>query len=312
MGSCNHDHSHDHSHHGGHHHHAPPSNTHTAFAIAVFLNGGLTVLQIIYAFFAHSNSLLADAGHNFGDVLGLLFSWLALYLSQKSSSARYSYGYKKSTILASLLNAILLLIASVLIIVEACFHLFQEIPVHPVPVMVVATLGILLNGGSALLFMKKSKDDLNIKSAFLHLLFDALTSFSVVLGAALIYFTHWNIIDPIIGIIITLFIFKSSFTLFKHTLDLSLDGVPKNIDYNEVSQYLHSLAGVSKIHDLHIWAISTTQSALTAHLIRPQGNFSASERNAISTVLRERFKITHTTLQIEEHLDEECQHEQNC
>lgn len=304
--NCKHDHG-----HGSHHHHAP-GNTHRAFAIAVVLNGGLTVLQVIYAYIAHSNSLLADAGHNLGDVLGLIFSWLALYLSSKSSSSRYSYGYKKSTILASLLNAILLLIASMIIIFEALYHIKYQVTVAPIPVMIVAGIGILLNAGSALLFFKKSKDDLNIKSAFLHLMFDALTSFSVVVGGALIYFTHINVIDPIIGLLITLFILKSSAQLFKHTLDLSLDGVPRNVNYNEVEMYLMSLEGVTKIHDLHIWAISTTETALTAHLIRPQGNFNALERRAISQTLQEKFKIAHTTLQIEENLDEECEHEQTC
>lgn len=289
-----------------------PGNTHTAFAIAVALNGGLTILQVIYALIAHSNSLLADAGHNFGDVLGLLFSWLALYLSNKGSSSRYSYGYKKSTILASPLNAILLLIASMIIIFEAISHFKTEVPTSLLPVIVVAGIGMILNVGSALLFFKKSHDDLNIKSAFLHLMFDALTSLSVVIGGVLIYFTHINLIDPIIGLIITFFILKSSAKLFKHTLDLSLDGVPRNINYDEVKAYLASCPGVVKIHDLHIWAMSTTETASTAHIIRPTGNFNSLERRTISKTLRDKFKIAHTTLQIEENFDEECEHEQNC
>jgi len=300
-------------HHAGHaHHHAPPSNTHGAFAIAVLLNGSLIALELVYALIAHSNSLLADAGHNFGDVLGLLFSWLALYLSNKQSSDRYSYGYKKSTILASLLNAILLLIASTLIISESIEHLFSQTVVHPLPVIIVASIAILVNGGSAFLFFKSGKNDLNTKSAFLHLLFDALTSFAVVLGAVLIYFTHLNWIDPVIGIVITLLILKSSLLLFKHTLDLSLDGVPKNIDYKEVEAYLSSCAGVVKVHDLHIWAMSTTETALTAHILRPDGNFDILSRRIISETLKKRFNITHTTLQVEEHLNEECLHEQDC
>lgn len=303
-------HGHDHGAHGHHHH--PPKNTHSAFLIAVGLNGGLTILQIIYAFLAHSNSLLADAGHNFGDVLSLLFSWLAFYLSHKTSNARYSYGYKKSTILAALLNAAMLLIVSTLILVEAGYHLTQDIAVHPVPVMIVAGLAILINGGSALLFFKSSKDDLNLKSAFIHLLFDALTSLSVVVAAVLIYFTHLNWIDPLLGILITLFILKSSVVIFKLSLDLSLDGVPKNIDFAAVKTYLASIEGVSKVHDLHIWAMSTTETALTVHLTRPNGNFNATERHTISEVLRQRFKIGHTTLQVEEHIEEECEHEQTC
>lgn len=311
-----HGHSHDHHHHshssGGHHHHAPSSSSHGAFFFAVILNGSLTFLQITYAFLAHSNSLLADAGHNFGDVLSLLFSWLALYLASKTSNARYSYGYKKSTILAALLNAVLLVIASTLIIVEAISHFSQDITVNPIPVMVVAGLGILINGGSAFLFFKKSKEDLNIRSAFLHLLFDALTSLSVVVGGALIYFTHLNWIDPLIGITITLFILKSSLSLFRQTLDLSLDGVPKNIDYDQVKQYLESIEGTTKVHDLHIWAMSTTETALTAHITRPVGPFDSTTRRTISQTLQARFKIRHTTIQVEDHFEEDCEHAQNC
>ncbi len=293
------------------HHHTHTATSRT-FALAILLNGGLTLLQAVYACLTHSNSLLADAGHNLGDVLALLFSWLAVYLSTKSRNERYSYGYKKSTLLASLLSAALLLVTSTLILAEAGSHLLHPHPVDALPVILVAGLGILVNGGSALLFFRKSHKDLNLRASFLHLLFDALTSLSVVLGATLIYFTHLNWVDPLLGIVITLFILKGSIGLFKQTLDLSLDGVPQTVDYSKVLHYLSKVQGVVKVHDLHIWALSTTETALTAHILRPEGNFDRMTRQQISTILRERFHITHTTLQIEEHLDEECEHEQHC
>ena len=312
----NHDHAHhDHSHHGhGHACHAHPTpSSHRAFFFAIVLNGAFTILQVFYACIAHSTSLLADAGHNFSDVLALGFSWLALFLAQKKSNSVYSYGYKKSTILATLMNAVLLVIACTLILAETIDHLFFSQPiVMAMPVMIVAFVGILINGGSALFFLKKSKTDLNIKSAYLHLLYDALISFSVLLTGMVLYFTHWNILDPIVGLLITLFILKNSLSLLKQTIELSLDGVPRNINYIEVSDYLTTLEGVTAVHDLHIWAMSTTENALTAHLMRPKGNFSVEMRQKLSHKLAHDFNITHTTIQIEEHEIEECLHEQKC
>ena len=305
-------------HHHGHHHdhaghvHATPSS-HRAFFFAIILNGAFTFLQIFYAYFAHSTSLLADAGHNFSDVLALAFSWLALFLAQKKANRIYSYGYKKSTILATLMNAILLVIACTLILAETIDHFFFSHPVvMAVPVMIVAFVGILINGGSALFFLKKSKTDLNIKSAYLHLLYDAIISFSVLLTGCALYFTHWNILDPIVGFIITLFILKNSLGLLKQTVELSLDGVPRDINYTEVSDYLTSLEGVTAVHDLHIWAMSTTENSLTAHLIRPAGNFSSEMRQTLSKKLMHDFNIAHTTIQVEEHEIKECLHEQKC
>ncbi len=311
-----HHHTHDHSHHDHHDHaghaHAMPSS-HWAFFFAILLNASFTLLQTVYAHIAHSTSLLADAGHNFSDVLALIFSWMALYLTQKKSTPVYSYGYKKSTILATLVNAILLVVACTLILVNAIDHLFFSHPtVMAIPVMIVAFVGILINGSSAIFFLKKSKTDLNIKSAYLHLMYDAVISLSVLITGALLYWTHWNILDPIIGLLLTLFILKNSLALLKQTIELSLDGVPRNINYGAVSNYLKNLEGVVAVHDLHIWAMSTTENALTAHLIRPSGNFSTEIRQNLSHTLAHDFNITHTTIQIEEHQIEECLHEQKC
>jgi cobalt-zinc-cadmium efflux system protein len=308
MGHHHHEHSHDHHNHA----HAVPSS-HFAFFFAILLNGAFTILQVFYAYTAHSTSLLADAGHNFSDVLALSFSWMALFLAKKKSNSIYSYGYKKSTILATLMNAVLLVVACTLILVETIDHLFFSHPqVMAVPVMVVAFVGILINGSSALFFLQKSKTDLNIKSAYLHLLYDALISFSVLITGLALYITHWNLLDPIVGFLLTLFILKNSLALLKQTVELSLDGVPRHIDFNAVSDYLTHLDGVTAVHDLHIWAISTTENALTAHLIRPAGNFTTAVRQQISHTLIHDFKITHTTIQVEEHEIEECLHEQKC
>lgn len=314
-GSHTHDH-HDHE-HSGHEHHSHgkvsmQQNLSFAFFIAIILNTVLTVLQAIYAYSAHSTSLLADAGHNLSDVLALIFSFVATLLVKKNANQKYSYGYKKSTILATLTNAVLLVITCTIILMEAIHHLIYHHVVTPGPVIIVAGIGILINGFSALLLHKDSHHDLNIKSAFLHLWYDALISLGVLVTGAIIYFTHFNLLDPIVGLVLTLFILKNSWALFRETLDLSLDGVPRAIDFNAVSEFLQSIPGVTRVHDLHIWALSTTSTALTAHLVRPQGLLSSDERQHISAALQQRFHIDHTTIQIETHEEPFCEHEQSC
>ncbi len=323
---CSHDHdktAHDHSHHHSHEDdHDHDGHVHgqvvlgqklgMAFIIAIALNSLLTVLQIFYAYSAHSTSLLADAGHHLSDVLALIFSFVATLLAKKNSNHRYSYGYKKSTILATLTNATLLVVACTVILMEAIDHLIYQHTVDPIPVMIVAALGALISGISALLLHKDSHHDLNIKSAFLHLWYDALLSIGVVITGGLIYFTHLDILDPIVGILLALFILKNSWQLFKETLNLSLDGVPKAIDLTKVSAFLQHIPGVTKVHDLHIWALSTSSNALTVHLIRPQGLLTSDERQHISQQLQKLFKIDHTTIQIETHEESNCEHEQSC
>jgi cobalt-zinc-cadmium efflux system protein len=313
-------HSHEHGHdypHGHDHHHSHGQvmlnqRLNSAFIIAIILNSILTVLQIIYAYLAHSTSLLADAGHHLSDVLALIFSFIAILLVKKNANQRYSYGYKKSTILATLTNATLLVIACTVILMEAIDHLIYQHTVAPIPVMIVAALGAIVSGISALLLHKDSQHDLNIKSAFLHLWYDALLSIGVVITGALIYFTHISIFDPIVGILLALFILKNSWQLFKETLNLSLDGVPKHIDLVEVAAFLQNIPGVTKVHDLHIWALSTSSNALTVHLIRPQGLLSSEERKHLSHDLQHRFHIDHTTIQVETHEETDCEHHQSC
>ena len=308
-----HEHSHNHRH--GHHAHGQVSltpNLNWQFFLAIALNIILTLFQVIYAYSAHSTSLLADAGHNLSDVLALIFSFVATLLAKKNSNQRYSYGYKKSTILATLTNAIMLVVACTIILVEAFEHLIYQPAVAAIPVMAVAGIGVLIKGISALFLYKGSHNDLNIKSAFLHLWYDALISLGVVGTAVLIYFTHISILDPIVAIVLTLFILHNSWRLFKETLNLSLDGVPKSIDFAEVAAFLLQVPGVKKVHDLHIWALSTTSNALTVHLIRPQGLLTVAERQEISHALQHRFHIDHTTIQVEANEDLHCEHEQIC
>lgn len=309
-------HDHEHHDHADHHHdHGKVSaQQHLSFAffVAIILNSLLAILQVVYAYLAHSTSLLADAGHNLSDVLALIFSFVATLLVHKNANQKYSYGYKKSTILATLTNAVLLVITCTIILMEAIHHLIYHHVVTPLPVIAVAGFGILINGFNALMLHKGSQHDLNIKSAFLHMWYDALISFGVVLTGVAIYFTHLNILDPIVGILLTLFILKNSWALFRETLNLSLDGVPKAIDFNAVLDFLNKLPGVTRVHDLHIWALSTSSTALTVHLVRPQGLLNADERKQLSLALQQRFHIDHTTIQIETHEEPDCEHEQNC
>jgi cobalt-zinc-cadmium efflux system protein len=312
----NKEHAHDHHDHDHHHH------THGqvvlgqrlswAFIIAIALNSILTLLQVVYAYRAHSTSLLADAGHHLSDVLALIFSFVATLFAKRNANQRYSYGYKKSTILATLTNATLLVVACTVIIMEGIDHLIYQHIVDPGPVIIVAALGTIISAFSALLLHKESQHDLNIKSAFLHMWYDALISLGVVITGVLIYFTHLNILDPIVGILLSLFILKNSWNLFKVSLNLSLDGVPKAIDFSEVAKFLHQIPGVKKVHDLHIWALSTSSNALTVHLIRPQGLLSSTERQSLSKELKARFHIDHTTIQVETNEEANCEHEQIC
>jgi len=297
-----HDHSHDdhdHSHHRHGHSHALPDKINNAFIIAITANLVFTILQFVYSYLANSTSLLADAGHNFGDVLGLAFAWIANLLLKKKSSDKMSYGFKKSTILAALSNALLLVLACVLIAVEAVEHLIHEQTINAMNVMVIASIGILVNGGTALLFMK-GQEDLNIKSAFMHLAYDALISLGVVIAAIIIYFTGWHIIDPIVGLIITVTIFWGAWGLLRDSVQLVMDAVPSHIDIEAVRNYLANITSVTEVHDLHIWGMSTSENALTAHLVIPNGLLSDEEREKINHDLLEKFKIHHSTIQIEQ------------
>jgi cobalt-zinc-cadmium efflux system protein len=282
-----------------HTHHAHPSSFNTAFFIATSLNLFFTIAQVIFAFYANSMSLMADAVHNFGDVFGLILAWGANWLLSLPARKRYSYGYKRTTILAALINALILVATSALISYESIYKLLHLTQVNEVVIIVVALIGIIVNGGTALLFMKGAHDDLNIKGAFLHLLGDAIISIGVVIGAILIMLTEQQWIDPLVGLMIVIIILWGTFGLLRDSIRLILDATPHYIDHHGIEQFLKNLPGVKAVHDLHIWGLSTKEIALTAHLVIPEGALTDADYQHINTVLKSQFKVDHPTLQVE-------------
>ena len=286
-----------HSHHGHtHSHHYSPN---IAFFVAILLNLGLTVFQIIYAFLANSMSLMADAAHNFGDVFGLILAWGASWLLLLPARKRYSYGYKKTTILAALVNAFILAATTALIAYGSIFKFLHPSLVNAPIVMIVAMIGIFINGGTALLFMKGAHDDLNIKGAFLHLLADALISMGVVIAAILIFYTHWMWLDPAMGLVIVIIILWGTWGLLRDSVRLIMDAVPRHIDQSKIQEFLKTLPGVEAVHDLHIWGLSTKEVALTAHLMMPNTPLADIDYEKINKILKEKFHIHHATIQVE-------------
>ncbi|HJN49152.1 MAG: cation diffusion facilitator family transporter [Pseudomonadales bacterium] len=281
----------------------------TIFFVAVSANLAFTVLEATYAYIADSVSLLGDAGHNLGDVLGLLLAWGAAYLAGKKTSRMYSYGYRRTTILAAIINALVLVFAASLIAFESLEKFIQPTPIQEIPVIVVASIGIVVNTGAAWLFIKGSKKDLNLKAAFLHLAYDALISVGVVVTATAILYTGWMWLDPLAAVMIVVIITWGAWGLLRDSVNLILDAVPQGIDRTSVENYLHSIDGVTKIHDVHIWGMSTNENGLTAHLIMPDNSLWESETGyaEISRQMQERFNIHHITLQVEK--DQDCANE---
>jgi cobalt-zinc-cadmium efflux system protein len=294
---------HDHS-HGGHAHHGPghahgSSDFGRAFAIGIGLNVAFVAIELVYGVLANSVALIADAGHNLSDVLGLVVAWIAAALSRRPPSERYTYGLGGSSILAALFNAVLLLVAVGAIALEAVQRFFHPEPVASVTVMVVAAVGIGINGATAWLFASGRKGDLNIRGAFLHMIADAAVSAGVVVAAFVILLTGWVWLDPLTSLVISGVIVWGTWSLLRDSLAMSVSAVPGHIDPQAVRQYLKSCAGVSDVHDLHIWPMSTTETALTAHLVVPAGHPGDEFLAIAATELRRRFGIGHATLQIE-------------
>jgi cobalt-zinc-cadmium efflux system protein len=291
--------SHDHDHaHGAGHVHAPASFG-RAFAIGIALNTAFVVIEAGYGIAANSMALLADAGHNLSDVLGLLIAWIAAVLSKRAPSARYTYGLRSSSILAALFNAVFLLIAVGAIGWEAILRLLNPEPVAGMTVMVVAAIGIFINGATAWLFASGRKSDLNIRGAYLHMAADAAVSVGVVGAGVIILFTGWLWLDPVVSLAIVAVIVWGTWSLLRESLSMSLDAVPRGIAPDEVQTFLASLSGVTEVHDLHIWSMSTTEVALTAHLVRPQASLDDDFLMATAHELEQRFRVRHATLQIE-------------
>ena len=293
-----HHHEHDHG-AGGHHHHPAPKSFNLAFAIAVSLNLGFTIVEVIYALAANSMSLLADAVHNFGDVFGLLLAWGANWLLTLPARERYSYGFKRTSILAAVTNAMILIATTAVIAYEALYKFFHVSPVNEQVIIVVALLGILVNGGTALLFMRGADEDLNIKGAFLHLCADAVVALGVVIGAIVIKFTQLYWLDPLLGLVIVISILWGTWGLLRDSFRLMLDGIPRSIDYQGVEKFLSALPDVVALHDLHIWGLSTKEVALTAHLVMATDHPANVDYKTITAVLRDKYRINHVTIQVE-------------
>lgn len=295
--SHGHDHTHDgHAHHG--HHHAPVDFG-RAFFIGITLNTVFVGVEALYGYLANSTALLADAGHNLSDVLGLATAWIAAVLSKRAPTARYTYGLRNTSILAALANAMLLLIASGAILLEAVQRLLEPEPVKSVTVMVVAAIGILVNGATAWLFASGQKGDINIRGAYLHMIADAAISAGVVVAGLLILLTGWLWVDPLTSLIVVGVIVWGTWGLLRESTAMSLAAVPTSIDPVAVRALLASRPGVSSIHDLHIWPMSTTETALTAHLVTPAGHPGDDFLIETCWLLHERFQIGHSTIQIE-------------
>lgn len=292
-------HHHGHEHCAGHHHHVNPNKNRRIFAVVIVLNLIFVGVEFSYGLIANSTALLADAGHNVSDVLALLMTWGSVVLANKQPSKRYTYGLRSSTILAALANSMLLLFACGAIALEAAQRFSQPTQIPGLTVSIVAGTGLFVNGLSALLLMKGNKHDLNIRGAFLHMLADAAVSFAVVLvGVALLY-TDWFWLDPLISLVIVLVILIGTWGLLREALRLALNAVPSKINASQIDEYLRQLDGVSDIHDLHIWGLSTTENALTVHLVMPNGHPGDDFMDNVTAALKHQYAVHHSTLQIE-------------
>ena len=302
MPDHSHGHGYAHSRHPAHgittHRHAP-ADYGRAFAIGVALNAAYVVAEAFYGIVSHSLALLADAGHNLGDVLALAAAWGASILGQRRPAGRYTYGFRGSTILVALGNAVLLLVITGGIAWEAIRRLQSPEPLSGMTVVVVAAIGIVINGSTALLFMAGRRGDLNIRAAFLHLASDAAVALGVALAGLLILMTGWLWLDPAISLAISIIIVISTWSVLRDSINLALHAVPSGIEREAVADYLGSLPGITAVHDLHIWGMSTTETALTAHLVRPEGVPTEALLRRAQHELQERFGIGHVTLQVE-------------
>ena len=290
-------HTHNHSHDHGHSH--APVNYNRAFAIGVALNVVYIVVEATYGILADSLALLADAGHNLSDVLGLLLAWGANYLAQRKPTERHTYGWRKSTILAALTNAVILLVAMGGIAWEAVQRMSDPLPVAGKTIIIVAAIGVVINTATALLFLSGRKQDLNIRGAFMHMAADAGVSAGVVLAGVVILSTGWLWVDPAVSLVITAIILAGTWGLLRDSFNLALDAVPAGIDPEAVKTYLSDLPGVKGVHDLHIWAMSTSETALTAHLLKPDASDDDTLIEQAGRQLQERFGIAHITIQWE-------------
>jgi cobalt-zinc-cadmium efflux system protein len=288
---------HGHNHAGGHGH--EPANYGAAFAVGVTLNLGFVVAELIYGKLAHSLALVADAGHNLSDVLGLVLAWGAILLSRRSPAKERTYGFRRSSILAALVNAAVLLISVGAIAWEAVGRLGAPDPVEGKTVIRVAVVGIFVNGSTALMFMRERKGDLNIRGAFLHMAAAAVIALGVALTGLVILYMGWRWLDPVASLIIVALIVYGTWELLRDSVNLALDAVPEGIDVDAIKEYLGNLPTCVEVHDLHVWGMSTTEAALTAHMVMAQSVCDDAMLAKTANELHEKFGIEHTTLQVE-------------
>lgn len=292
-----------------HHHHHVPSTTSNAFLIGAALNIIYVFAEASFGFFANSLSLLADAGHNLSDVFVLLLAWGANRLATLKPTSSHTYGYRRATILAALFSGVILFITMGFIAIESAQRLFQATDVDSLTIIIVAGVGIIINFATAALFFKDQAHDLNVKGAYLHMIADALVSVAVVLGGIIIYFTDWLLIDPLLSLIIIVVIGFSAWGLLRDSFNLAVDAVPENIDLEGIKGYLLSIPRVKEIHDLHVWGMSTTEVALTAHLLCDTQEVDDKFLQDIARELHTHHNVGHTTIQIENgRCDLQCQH----
>ena len=290
---------HDHAQAGGHHHAHAPASFGRAFAVGIFLNIGFVLVEGGFGLISGSLALVADAGHNLSDVFGLLIAWGAVALARVRPSQRFTYGLKGSSILAALLNGLLLMLAAGAIALAAVQRFATPQPVPGTTMMIVAAIGILINGATALLFFSGGKGDINIRGVVLHMAADAAVSAGVVVAGLGIRLTGWAWLDPVTSLLIVAVIIWSSWGLLREAVALSLGGVPSGIERDRVERFLAGLDGVRAVHDLHIWSMSTTETAMTAHLVMPAGNGSDRFLHRLAEEMHAHFGIGHITIQIE-------------
>jgi cobalt-zinc-cadmium efflux system protein len=281
------------------HHHHEINNTNRSFAIGIALNVIFVIIEAGYGLAADSLALIADAGHNLSDVMSLMLAWGASYLATKNPTRKRTYGLRKVTIMASLVSSVLLLVALGGIAWESIERLFSPKPVDGVIIIIVAAIGVVINTATALLFVKGQKHDLNLRAAYLHMAADAAISFGVVVAGVAIMITGWVWLDPVISLFIVVVILISTWNLLRDSIDLSIDAVPQEINVLDIQNYLKNLKNVSEIHDLHVWALSTTETALTVHLVTSNECIDNRFLQEIEAYLHHHFNITHTTIQLE-------------
>jgi len=293
-----HSHGHDHTHGPGGHHHGPVDTGDWRYAVGLIVNLAFVVVEFGAGVISGSTALMADAGHNLSDVLGLAMAGGAAWLARRAGGSRKTYGYGKATVLAALFNALLLIFACGAIAFEAVRRLNDPAPVGSLTIMAVAGVGFVINLGTAMLFLKDQHKDLNVRGAYLHMMADAAVSLGVVVAGAAILFSGWSIIDPLVSLVIVGVILIGTWGLLKESINLALDAAPRGTDVEAIRAAFLALPGVTAVHDLHVWGLSTTRTALTAHLVHDRPDAAALLAEA-QTMARTRFHIGHTTLQLE-------------